>query len=104
MIENIESDPDFWAILFEFGRRGISRGDKIIKSMWSTNYHRYLQSKPWKIKSDNAKVMADHKCQLCYSPDGLETHHRTYDRLGEEKISDLIVLCSACHKKHHRVE
>jgi len=29
-------------------------------------------------------------------------HHRTYERLGRELAGDLVVLCSACHRRHHR--
>lgn len=31
----------------------------------------------------------------------LEIHHLTYDRVGNEKSSDLQVLCSKCHKLKH---
>jgi len=32
---------------------------------------------------------------------GLEVHHLSYRRLGNELLSDLIVLCVGCHKKQH---
>jgi hypothetical protein len=28
-------------------------------------------------------------------------HHLTYERLGNEHLSDVIVLCLACHGKEH---
>jgi 5-methylcytosine-specific restriction endonuclease McrA len=31
----------------------------------------------------------------------LEVHHRTYERVGEERPADVIALCKACHEKHH---
>lgn len=33
----------------------------------------------------------------------LETHHRSYERLGYEELSDLTV-CKACHSRHHGKE
>jgi len=32
----------------------------------------------------------------------LDVHHLLYDRLGHEKLSDLIVLCRLCHNAFHR--
>lgn len=29
---------------------------------------------------------------------GLEVHHRTYERRGRERDSDLVALCWACHE------
>lgn len=31
----------------------------------------------------------------------LEVHHRTYERVGNERPADVIALCKACHEKHH---
>jgi hypothetical protein len=31
----------------------------------------------------------------------LEVHHRTYERLGDERDEDLEVLCTRCHEQHH---
>jgi hypothetical protein len=38
----------------------------------------------------------------CRSKDGLQVHHRTYERLGEEVPEDLTVLCLSCHNQWHR--
>lgn len=32
-----------------------------------------------------------------------DLHHRTYDRLGHERFSDLVALCRACHTRLHRI-
>ena len=32
----------------------------------------------------------------------LELHHKTYERLGRERIDDLELLCSSCHKEADR--
>ena len=64
-------------------------------------YHDYIKSDEWK-----AKKMACHKrdcfqCQMCGTAKNLVAHHLTYDRLGNEDLSDLITLCKDCHEKVH---
>lgn len=66
-------------------------------------YERYLQSDGWKEKRERALGRAERRCQLCYSPDDLEVHHRTYERLGHERDMDLTVLCGACHGVFHEL-
>lgn len=61
-------------------------------------YRDYINSPAWKKKSDAAKERAKYRCQVCNTKDEiLDTHHRTYERLGRELESDLIVLCRSCH-------
>lgn len=65
------------------------------------DYYQYIRSKEWKEKADSAKQRADYKCQVCNaSADSitLDTHHRTYERLGSELPGDIIVLCRECHQ------
>ena len=61
------------------------------------NYYQYLQSDAWQEKRRRALEIADHACQVCESTERLEVHHRTYERLGHERMSDLTVLCHVCH-------
>lgn len=65
-------------------------------------YQNYIDSEEWRARSARAKERADHRCQLCYSPGPLHTHHRTYERLGNERDSDLTVLCETCHELFHQ--
>jgi len=64
------------------------------------NYHEYLLSPQWQIKRSAAIEAAGHRCQVCNSPDNLEVHHRTYERLGHEEPGDMTVLCATCHGLH----
>jgi len=64
-------------------------------------YHAYLRTDQWQERRRRALVRAKHKCQLCSSKFTLQAHHRSYERIGQEKPEDLIVLCSRCHEKHH---
>ena len=71
----------------------------ILKSM---NYKDYLKTEHWmkiRIKSlNNAK----YSCQICNNKKcQLDVHHKTYERRGEEKYNDLIVLCRDCHSLFH---
>jgi hypothetical protein len=41
------------------------------------------------------------QCQRCGSKNGLEVHHKSYERLGDERDDDLEALCRQCHSEHH---
>lgn len=70
------------------------------------NYDKYLQSELWKKVRAAALWHAGGKCQLCGQPHAqLEVHHNSYNRLGgQERPEDLVVLCSDCHRRHHKVK
>jgi len=64
-------------------------------------YDKYLQSAWWQKIRKQALNYAGNRCQICNSDGKLDVHHRTYDRRGNEKQSDLTVLCRECHSKFH---
>jgi hypothetical protein len=66
-----------------------------------TRYYAATHSAYWRDIRGKALAAADHRCQVCYSPDNLHVHHRTYARLGAELLSDLTVLCKVCHDLFH---
>lgn len=69
--------------------------------MWHMDYDMYLLTEHWvKIRRDALK-RAGWRCQICNTDKGLNVHHRTYEHLWNEEISDLTVLCFACHSRHH---
>lgn len=72
-----------------------------IQRLKTIPYKEYLQSEHWKETRRQALKRAGFKCQLCNQGGMLDVHHRTYERRGEEKNSDLIVLCRPCHAKFH---
>ena len=67
----------------------------------SADYDKYLQSDHWKRLAEETKRLAGYRCQVCNSDKNLVTHHRTYERKGDEFQSDLTCLCSDCHEKFH---
>lgn len=101
-------DLDGWRILKLL--RGLTRSGAITSGLQLTfilrkpqfDYQEYLQSDEWKSTRDAARERAGYRCQVC-NTDGpiLDTHHRTYERIGDELPGDLIVLCRDCHDAFH---
>ncbi len=65
------------------------------------SYQEYIRSGAWYRKRYGALQRAENRCQVCNSPEQLQVHHRSYQNLGSEKPSDLVVLCECCHKLFH---
>lgn len=64
-------------------------------------YEDYIKSDEWKKRREWALYFWEYRCSLCFSEDDLQVHHRTYQRLGNENLNDLIVLCKSCHERFH---
>jgi hypothetical protein len=64
-------------------------------------YETYLKSDIWKLRRANVLIRDNHECQMCGRTNYLHVHHITYKNLGKEPLSDLVTLCSFCHKKVH---
>ena len=66
------------------------------------DYSKYIESSIWRDRSRAAMHRAHYRCNLCGATGKkLNTHHNTYDNLGNEKPEDLTVLCVDCHTAHH---
>lgn len=76
--------------------------DTRIIALQSMPYSEYLRSPEWQEKRKKALRFAGFKCQLCNSAERLNVHHRTYERLGQELLGDLITLCNDCHSIFHQ--
>jgi hypothetical protein len=57
----------------------------------------YYQSDEWRYVRHRKFEQAGRKCEDCGSTKRLEVHHKSYDRLYDEDLADLQVLCFACH-------
>ena len=71
-------------------------------------YDKFMQSEEWEIIRDVKLACASHKCEACGygeykdQTDPLDVHHLTYDRFGgDERMTDLQVLCRPCHNQAH---
>lgn len=72
-----------------------------IDSRYGTEYIAYLQSPEWKERRALLLQKYHHRCQVCNGVQQLQLHHRTYERLGNEHMEDLTVLCRECHTAFH---
>lgn len=62
---------------------------------------RYLLTPEWREKREQRMELDSYRCFRCQSEDRLNVHHITYERLGRERMSDLVTLCWSCHRKEH---
>jgi hypothetical protein len=61
----------------------------------------YLQSPEWKEKVAQVKARDGYKCVVTGVTTQLEVHHITYERLGNEDLSDLVTVTRKVHQKIH---
>jgi hypothetical protein len=81
--------------------------------MTKDDYRRYLQSPHWLEFSARIKGERRDRCENCQVSNavarllwgqGLNVHHLSYDNLGDEQNSDVVVLCYGCHMQQHGVQ
>lgn len=60
-----------------------------------------LESKRWKELRRRRIREVGGKCERCGASGVLELHHRHYQTLGEERPSDVEVVCRRCHAEGH---
>lgn len=63
-------------------------------------YAEYLASDHWQTFRVEVLEFWEFKCCLC-SDQARDVHHRTYVRLGMERLCDCVALCRDCHKRVH---
>lgn len=64
-------------------------------------YKRYLFTPHWRDFRQSVISFWGEKCCLCNNS-GRDVHHRHYNSLGAEEISDCVLLCRDCHTKFHQ--
>jgi 5-methylcytosine-specific restriction endonuclease McrA len=65
------------------------------------DYADYLESAAWLALRERAIERDGRRCRLCNGQRELQVHHRTYERIGHERLDDLTTLCRRCHKRYH---
>ena len=64
-------------------------------------YNEYLQSEDWQVLRLRVMQREGGVCQGCRMASITQVHHRNYERLGNELLTDLYGYCETCHKKSH---
>jgi hypothetical protein len=70
------------------------------------DYSAYIRSEAWALKKAQFRrsKLCKRRCRACGRRGvPLDIHHRTYWRLGQEWLHDLIELCRECHKRGHEL-
>lgn len=69
---------------------------------FTEDYIDYMESKAWDKKRIKRLKKDSYTCQNCGEKNKpLDVHHKTYERLGHERMSDLVSLCRQCHDETH---
>lgn len=63
----------------------------------------YMKSPEWAALRRRYYSKYPAKCFCCSTTKNLNLHHKTYNRLGNERLSDLVPLCEPCHKAVHEL-
>lgn len=78
-----------------------------IRSMGYSSYSEYLRSDHWleTKRRFRASKLYKHKCSACGNDQSpMFIHHKTYKRIGRERLNDLIEVCGSCHSAIHKHE
>lgn len=123
-VPQLIDDEIYQLIAKSFETRGISNNDAsmilhfgtdyfewheayIFMYGYAPDYDAYLRSPIWKLKRNYILSQRGNMCESCgrHKRKGkviLQVHHLTYDRIGRELDSDLMLLCKQCHEEIHR--
>lgn len=80
-----------------------TRPKKVYTTPQGKAYEAYINSDAWAKKRLEYWRRAGYSCKAkgCGASQNLHVHHHTYERLGNERMSDLIGLCHAHHDQVH---
>ena len=65
----------------------------------NSEYARYLESPRWRKLALAVRMRANGKCEICLRRNGEECAHLTYERVFNERMTDLLWLCKGCHRE-----
>lgn len=84
----------------------IRKFKKRLKQLGFASYRDYLNSELWK---NNRRRFLESgffngKCKICHCRSSrIEIHHRSYKRIGQEMLIDMIGVCPECHEAIHDI-
>ena len=82
--------------------RETREADRQAKSdSWWATYNAYLLTAEWAARRSKVIARENGLCQGCRDAPWKHVHHLTYDRVGRELLTDLALLCLACHETAH---
>jgi len=74
--------------------------DKFINDKRAYYRQEYLKSEHWRaLKAEKLRLIK--KCENCGAGQCLDVHHLNYKNLYDVNVTDLQVLCRACHIREH---
>ena len=85
-------------------RRGWRRPKEYFPILSRVDYRLYLLTTYWAKKRVWAIRKNGGRCHYCQGDEHIQVHHLSYDRLWHERLTDLEVVCSSCHKRIHGID
>jgi hypothetical protein len=75
------------------------------RSLGFASYSEYLRSSHWRdIQTRYRESDLPQNCYCCGDGESVHLHHKTYERIGAEDLTDLVPLCPRCHALVHVLE
>ena len=72
-----------------------------LKRLGYSSYAEYLGSPHWQaVRNQYRASKLPQTCVVCHDQN-VDLHHRTYKRLGRERLTDLVTLCRSHHEAIH---
>ena len=66
--------------------------------MTRAEYQAYLASRDWALKREAVRERSGGRCERCWANGMDAVHHKTYERVGNERLDDLQAICDPCHE------
>ena len=78
---------------------GLTSWDPASSTLPRDNKNRgeYMASREWGLKKRRVRERSGGRCERCEVRPHEETHHRSYERFGFERLDDLVGVCRPCH-------
>ena len=66
-------------------------------------YNAFMESQTWDNMRRRKLERSRYRCEQCGDTKDLQVHHLNYERFGgDERMTDLQVLCKPCHNRAHK--
>jgi len=74
-----------------------------LRNLGYKSYWDYLDSNHWKnFRRTYLENLGLYRCEFCHAGAPLNLHHKTYKRLGNENLDDVVLVCESCHTAIHK--